>query len=163
MAFNPIIVKLGTNECDDAYQNILFQNDTEVKDNTLLAVMRMFLNEERLKAMNEIGGRIQLQVITSYFSSEESELTKETFVHEDSPFKTFRYGVLVNILDTDNATEIMKKSEEYNDDYKKLGWKKLDDVSQYIDKAGDVTVYQNEKKKGTIISVSYTHLTLPTT
>ena len=153
MAFNPIIVKLGTNECDDAYQNILFQNDTEVKDNTLLAVMRMFLNEERLKAMNEIGGRIQLQVITSYFSSEESELTKETFVHEDSPFKTFRYGVLVNILDTDNATEIMKKSEEYNDDYKKLGWKKLDDVSQYIDKAGDVTVYQNEKKKGTIIFV----------
>ncbi len=47
----------------------------------------------------------------------------------------------------------MKKSEEYNDDYKKLGWKKLDDVSQYIDKAGDVTVYQNEKKKGTIIFV----------
>ncbi len=49
MAFNPIIVKLGTNECDDAYQNILFQNDTEVKDNTLLAVMRMFLNEERFE------------------------------------------------------------------------------------------------------------------
>ena len=29
MAFNPIVVKLGTNECADAYPNILSQNDIE--------------------------------------------------------------------------------------------------------------------------------------
>lgn len=147
MEYNPLVLKLGTSECAEFYSDILYRDDLNLKDNVMLSVMRMLLTEERLKSMTETGGRVQLQISESLYYSDGSESNKNDFVHEESPFNMFRFGIMI-IIDHAN---LLKKSEEYNADYEALGWVKLEDVSQYIDKDGDVLVYQNITKKGSII------------
>lgn len=152
MEYNPLVLKLGTDDCAEVYANILHSDETNLHDNVMLAVMRMFMNEKRLTAMKESKGRIQLQTKYSTFYMEgDGAFNKEVFVHDGSPFNQFRYGVMVNIVTNANSKELLAESEKYNKDYEEDGWKKLEDVSLYIDKDGEVLVYQNEAKKGTLI------------
>lgn len=155
MGYNPLILKLGTSECAESYSNILCSDDANLNDNVMLSMMRMFLNENRLKSMTETRGRIQLQIKPATFyadnSNDSGEIEKEVFVHDDSPFNVFHYGIMINVLTNTNSHYLLIESEKYNEDYEALGWKKLEDVSHYIDKDGEVLVYQNESKKGTLI------------
>ena len=150
MAFIPYLSKIGSQECDPAYTNIKYRDETNSNDNVMLSVARILLSDERLKT-SKCSGKVQVNMDRAHIYQEDSEYKKELFIHEGSPFNEFHYGIRMQFIDHVKADEILKEFTKYEEDYTGLGWKKLDVVSQYIDKNGHVLVYQNAENQGVIV------------
>ena len=152
MAFTAVATKLGSDQCKKYFPDVVYSDyeDYNNKDNVWLAVLRVLMTKERL-VCSEVGKpQYQLKKDTLLKPEEGEDYTLEMFARNDSCFYTFRYGIWFNFFDNSdiNAIEI---AHRFDADYKKLGWEFAEDVSKYIDPSGDVSVYLNTAKKGTIV------------
>lgn len=159
MAYNPISVNLGSYDCAEYYPNIVVPNPDgwgmDVKDdNVMQAMMRYLLNDERIKTFTYNGkkkAQIQITVDKLNRTEEKAEITKDLFTRSGTPFSDVRLGIFFDFFTDSDYSAIIEKVKTFQPDFKKMGWTYLDDVSLYIDTAGDTLVWQNEKTNGVIV------------
>lgn len=159
MAYNPITVSLGSYDCTEYYPNIMVPSSDswgmDVKDdNVMPAMMRYLLNDDRIKTFtynDKQKAQVQVTVSNLYRTDKDAEITKEMFIRSGSAFTDVRLGIFFDFFTDSDYPEIVKKLKTFQPDFKKMGWTYLEDVSLYIDSAGETLVWQNEKANGVIV------------
>nr|DAL66843.1 MAG TPA: hypothetical protein [Bacteriophage sp.] len=159
MAFKPIAVDFGGYDCAEYYPNVVIPGadswGMDVKDdNVMQAMMRLLLTDDRIKTFTyNDKKKAQLQVMSGPLnrSEEKSEITKEQFTRNGSPFEGVRLGAFFNFFTDADYSDIVAKIKTFQPDFKKMGWTYLEDVSLYLDAGGETLVWQNEKTNGVIV------------
>lgn len=156
MAFSGVKTKLGATECEEYFRSVVYRNDFKDEDNTVLAVLRAVMNEERLAAFNAksgIEGKMQVQTVNKEIrlTGESEKIDSGYYGGAHGPFSQAIIGLWFVFIPNKNASEYIKQIKEFDEAYKKLGWSRLEDVSLYLDRSGEVLAYQNEKKQATIL------------
>lgn len=151
MAFSGIKTKLGATECEEYFRSVVYRNDFKDEDNTVLAVLRAVMNEKRLAAFNAksgIEGKMQVQTVNKEIrlTGESEKIDSGYYGGAHGPFSQAIIGLWFVFIPNKNASEYIKQIKEFDEEYKKLGWSRLEDVSLYLDRSGEVLAYQNEKK-----------------
>ena len=152
MAFTAYSSRIGSNECDEAYPLILNSDNSNLYDNVMLSVMRVLMTDERLKHSTEGDHRVQVNIdCQPFYMGDDDKFTKDMFVHDENVFNQMRFGIMFQAIDDKKADDIVSEYKKYNADYEAAGWKSMDIAAQYIDKNGNVYVYQNENKQGVVV------------
>ena len=152
MAFTAYSSKIGSRDCDEAYPLILNCDNSNLNDNVMLSVLRVLINDDRIKHSISGGHRIQSIIdCQQFYMGDDEKFTKDMFVHEDNAFNQMKFGIMFQTIDDKKADAIISEFKKYNADYEAAGWKIMDVAAKYIDKNGNVYVYQNEKKQGVVV------------
>ena len=156
MAFGGIKCKLGLPEYDEYFNSIAYRNTYRDEDNSILTVLRAVMNEKRLStftAKSGVTGKMQFQIVSKEFrlTGDDAKLDASYYGGEHGPFKQTMIGLWMNFIPNKNAAAHIKEIKNFDADYKKLGYTRLEDVSLYLDRGGDVLVYQNESKQATLV------------
>lgn len=156
MAFSGIKTKLGSPECEEYFRSIVYRNDFKDEDNSIVTVLRATMNEERLATFNAkpgVEGKMQVQTINKKirFSGEVTKIDASYYGGTHGPFSQSIIGLWLVFIPNKNASDYIKQVKKFDEDYKKLGWSRLEDVSLYLDRNGEILAYQNEKKQATIL------------
>jgi hypothetical protein len=155
MAFTGLLTKLGSNECNEFFSDIKSRNKFETEDNTVLTVLRAVMNEERLATFTadpENKGIMQSLVVENEIRLPDDEkLTAAYYAGERGPFTKIKLGLYFHFIPNKKAADYIKQVKMFDEDYKKAGWVRLEDVSLYVDRSGDALVYQNETKQATMV------------
>lgn len=156
MAFEAIKTRLGSSECGEYFSSFLTSNQFEDTDNSIMTVYRILLNEDRMKAFEGLN-KCQTIIASNKIElkDRETKITERYFTGDFGPFKIFKMGVWIDFISNRNATEYIAQTKGFDGAYLTLGWKRLEDVSLFLDSKGDVLVYQNPDKMGTIIIAPY--------
>ena len=156
MAFTGIKTKLGSPECEEYFNSIVYRNDFKDEDNTIVTILRAMMNEKRLATFNakpDVKGKMQVQTINKEirFTGETAKIDAGYYGGAHGPFSQAIIGLWLVFIPNKNASDYIKQVKEFDEDYKKLGWSRLEDVSLYLDRSGEILAYQNEKKQATIL------------
>ena len=154
-AFTGFKSKLGSKECSEYFNSIVCRNAFENDDNTILSVLRVVMNEQRIGTFNakkDIRNKMQVQIVDKEVRlPADTKLTAGYYGGEHGPFKQMIIGAWLNFVSNKNAADHIKEVQKFDEDYKKLGYTRLEDVGLYIDKDGSALVYQNESIQSTVI------------
>lgn len=156
MAFSGIKTRLGSSECEEYFRSIAYRNDFNDEDNTAVAVLRAVMTEERLATFNAkpgSEGKMQFQTVNKQIRlvGEATEIDSGYYAGAHGPFSQAVIGLWLMFIPNKNASDYIKQVKKFDEDYKKLGWSRLEDVSAYLDRNGEILAYQNEKKQATIL------------
>ena len=152
MAFTAYFSKIGSRDCNEAYPLILNCDNSNLNDNVVLSVLRVLINDDRIKHSISRGHCIQSIIdCQQFYMGDDEKFAKDMFVHEDNAFNQMKYGIMFQSIDDKKADTIISEFKKYNADYEAVGWKSMDVAAQYIDKNGNVYVYQNEEKQGVVV------------
>ncbi len=152
MAFTAYSSKIGSRDCNEAYPLILNCDNSDLNDNVMLSVLRVLINDDRIKHSISRGHCIQSIIdCQQFYMGDDEKFTKDMFVHEDNAFNQMKYGIMFQSIDDKKADAIVSEFKKYNSDYEAVGWKSMSVAAQYIDKNGNVYVYQNEEKQGIVV------------
>lgn len=156
MAFTGVKTKLGSPECEEYFNSIVYRNDFKDEDNTIVTILRAMMNEKRLATFNakpDVKGKMQVQTINKEirFTGETAKIDAGYYGGAHGPFSQAIIGLWLVFIPNKNASDYIKQVKEFDEDYKKLGWSRLEDVSLYLDRNGEILAYQNEKKQATIL------------
>lgn len=82
MAFTAYSSKIGSRDCDEAYPLILNCDNSNLNDNVMLSVLRVLINDDRIKHSISGGHRIQsiIDCQQFYMGDDESSLRTCSFM-----------------------------------------------------------------------------------
>ena len=139
-------VGLGRAGLDKYFPNVLHTSEAANGDNTLLAVLRVLLTEERTE------GKTGLYVAefnkTAEFSALTEDEVKENIIKSDF-WKELHDSLAIITVTGAGAEDYCKAVRKFESGLS--GYKRIEDLSLYIDRTNIASLYQNDERKMTIV------------
>ena len=139
-------VGMGRAGLDKYFPNVLRTPDAANGDNTLLAVLRVLLAGER--AEGKTGLYVAEFNKTAEFSSLTEDEVKENIVESDF-WKELHDSLAVITVAGAGAEDYCKAVRKFESGLS--GYKRIEDMSLYIDRTNIASLYQNDERKMTVV------------